>query len=412
MMKKESLFIIALTGLLLGSGCRSLSPEENCRYQSEAVGLRIISADSSRVTGHSCFQVDGHFVWGASPIQGEDGKYYLVFTGFEAGTYKFSDAWVLGSKLGLAVSDRPDGGFRFLGFFLNPDGYAPDTSSWDAQTVHNPHIRRFNGKYYLYYIGGTDPAGQVPIRCSSGELDRRSRIQQWLKIGVIEFESFDRLLKGDYTHFDRPLLTPRTRVKQDAIVDPSPEGTKPLPDNIIVVNPSVVYRPSDQKYLLYFKGNIYDPTWRGVHGVAIGDSPVGPFVPLDREIFTVETTGGEKLSAEDPYVWYNQTDKLFYAIFKDFTGKFTKGEPSLALMYSKDGIDWLLPEHSRFLKKELILDSGDTIRVDRLERPQLLLDDKGNPLILYAACAVVDVNPRTDGGCFNVQIPLKRMTGK
>lgn len=124
-----------------------------------------------------------------------------------------------------------------------------------------------------------------------------------------------------------------------------------MPDNIIVVNPSVVYRPSDQKYLLYFKGNIYDPTWRGVHGVAIGDSPVGPFVPLDREIFTVETTGGEKLSAEDPYVWYNQTDKLFYAIFKDFTGKFTKGEPSLALMYSKDGIDWLLPEHSRFLKK-------------------------------------------------------------
>ena len=51
-MKKESLFIIALTGLLLGSGCRSLSPEENCRYQSEVVGLQIISADSSRVTGH------------------------------------------------------------------------------------------------------------------------------------------------------------------------------------------------------------------------------------------------------------------------------------------------------------------------------------------------------------------------
>jgi hypothetical protein len=27
-------------------------------------------------------------------------------------------------------------------------------------------------------------------------------------------------------------------------------------------------------------------------------------------------------------------------------------------------------------------------------------------LILYAACSVIDVNPRTDGGCFNVQIPL------
>lgn len=411
-MRKGSLFIIAWTGLLLGSSCRSLSPEEDCRYRSEAVDLQIVSADSSRVAGHSCFQVDNHFVWGASPIQGEDGKYYLVFAGFETGTYCFSDAWVLGSKLGLAVSDNPDGGYHFLGFFLNQDGYAPDTSSWDAQTVHNPHIRKFDGKYYLYYIGGADPIGLVPIRCSSGELDRRSRIQQSLKIGVIVFDSFDQLLKGDYTHSTQPLLTPRTRVKEDAIVDPSPEGTQPLPDNIIVVNPSVVYRPSDRKYLLYFKGNIYDPTWRGVHGVAISDSPTGPFVPLDREIFTVETTDGEKLSAEDPYVWYSQDDQLFYAIFKDFTGKFTKGEPSLALMYSKDGIDWLLPEHSQFLKKELILNSGDTIRVDRLERPQFLLDEKGNPLILYAACSVINVNPRTDGGCFNVQIPLKRVAGK
>lgn len=133
-MKKGSLFIIAWTGLLLGSSCRSLSPEEDCRYRSEAVDLQIVSADSSRVAGHSCFQVDNHFVWGASPIQGEDGKYYLVFAGFETGTYRFSDAWVLGSKLGLAVSDNPDGGYHFLGFFLNQDGYAPDTSSWDAQT--------------------------------------------------------------------------------------------------------------------------------------------------------------------------------------------------------------------------------------------------------------------------------------
>ena len=42
----------------------------------------------------------------------------------------------------------------------------------------------------------------------------------------------------------------------------------------------------------------------------------------------------------------------------------------------------------------------------------VLLDEKGNPLILYAACSVINVNPRTDGGCFNVQIPLKRVAGK
>lgn len=387
------------------SSCQSSNDER--RYCAGAVDLQIASADSAQVNGHSCFHVDGHFVWGAAPIQEEDGKYYLVFTGFETETYPFSDAWVLGSKLGLAVSDKPDGGFTFLRFFLNSDGYASDTSSWDAQTVHNPHIRKFGDKYYLYYIGAVDPAGKVPVKSTSGELDRRSRIQQWLKIGVIVFDSFDQLLKGDFTHFDQPLLSPRTRVKPNNIVDPSPAGVKPLPDNIIVVNPSVVYRPEDQKYLLYFKGNIYDPTWRGVHGVAISDSPTGPFLPLDREVFTIETPEGEKLSAEDPYVWYNQNEKLFYAIFKDFTGKFTKGEPSLAIMHSKDGIDWVLPEQSQFMKKELILKTGEIIKVNRLERPQLLLDDKGNPKVLFAACAIINVNPRTDGGCFNIQIPIR-----
>lgn len=130
--------------------------------------------------------------------------------------------------------------------------------------------------------------------------------------------------------------------------------------------------------------------------------------PLDQEVFTIETPGREIFFAEAPYVRYNKEDKLFYAIFKDFTGKFTKGEPSLAIMYSEDGIEWKLPEHSLFMKKELILSNGEILKVDRLERPQLLLDEKGNPSVLFAACSVIDINPRKDGGSFNVQIPLKK----
>jgi len=402
---KKSILIIILTTLFFYNSC-SEKPLEST-YIAQSVDVEIVNGDASQVSGYSCFTLEDHFVWGATPIKA-DGKYYIIFSAFETGIYKFTDAWVLGSKLGLAVSDKPDGDFHHLGFFLNTDGFTPDTSSWDAQTVHNPHIRKFGDKYYLYYIGGTDPIGTVPIKSSKGELDRRSRVQQWQKIGVIVFDSFEQLLNGEFIHYDKPLFVPRTRVKADDIVNPSPEGTIPLPDNIIAVNPSVVYRPSDKKYLLYYKGNIYDPGWRGVHGVALSDHPTGPFEPLDREVFTVETDDGEKLSAEDPYVWYNQDDKLFYAVFKDFTGKFTKGEPSLAIMYSKDGIDWLLPENSQFMKKELTLLSGEKLKVNRLERPQLLLDSSGNPLVLFSACSIVDVNPRIDGGCFNIQIPLKK----
>lgn len=398
--------ILKLSIVLLLTGCNT---QKEYVYTAEPVEITMQEGTQTPAGGRSCFRVDQHFAWGSSVLQAEDGNYYMVYSAPEATEYTFNNAWVLGSKFGLAVSSTPDGNFEQLGFFYNQDGFTPDTSAWDAQTVMNPHLCKFNNKYYLYYVGGSDP-GNVPVKSSAGQLDQRSRVQQSLQIGVIEFDSFANLLKGDFVRHKEPLLTPRTRVKPDNIVNPSPEGTTPKPDNIITVNPSVVYRPSDKKYLLYFKGNFYDPHWRGVHGVALSDSPAGPFTPLDTPVFDVPVSGNEKLSAEDPFVWYSKDDQLFYAVFKDFTGKFTKAGPCLAIMYSVDGIDWLLPENSLFMKKELILSTGDTIKVARLERPQLLLNNQDIPIVLYGACAIEEVNNKKDGSSFNVQIGLKRKT--
>lgn len=400
--------LIGIGFIVLLAGCRQTSIP-HCGYTALPVDIEIVKKGESRLgIGPSSFGLDGHFIWGASVLKAEeDGKYYMVYSAPEANKHPFNSAWVLGSKMGLAVSNRPDGDFKQLGFFLNLDGFTPDTSSWDAQTVMNPHLRRFGKKYYLYYVGGKDPR-DVPIKSKTGSMDERSRIQQMLRIGVIAFDSFDKLLKGEYIKSETPLLSPRTRVKPNDVVDPSPEGTIAKPDNIITVNPSVVYRPLDKKYLLYFKGNIYDPHWRGVHGVAISDSPTGPFVPLDTPVFDLPSTDGQKLSAEDPYVWYNRNDQFFYAVFKDFTGHFTRVGPCLAIMYSKDGINWELPENSLFMKKELVLSSGDTVEVNRLERPQILLDEYDCPLVLYAACAFDDVNKSYEGNSFNIQIPLQK----
>ena len=375
-------------------------------FEAQPIDLKIDSvADGYKVEGMSAFQLPGHFVWGASVTEAEDGKYYMIYSAPETGVYPFNKAWVFGSKMGLAVSDRPDGGFRQLGFFMNQDGFTEDKSAWDAQTTSNPHVRKFGDRYYLYYAASVDP-GNEHIRAKADTLPRRDRIQQSQQIGVISFKSFPDLLEGKFTHSDKPLLSPRTRVKSDNVVNPSPEGIEPKPDNLIVVNPSVVYRPTDGKYLLYFKGNIYDPHWRGVHGVALSDSPTGPFTALDEPVFHIEGAS-EKLSAEDPFVWYHQNDQCFYAVFKDFNGQFTKGKPCLAIMSSQDGIHWNLPEHSMFMKKELILPNGASVEVKRLVRPQLLLDEEGNPEVLYAACAIDDVNPRIDGGSFNVQIKIR-----
>ena len=122
-----------------------------------------------------------------------------------------------------------------------------------------------------------------------------------------------------------------------------------------MVNPSVVQRPSDGKYLLYFKGNYYDPHWRGIHGVAISDSPTGPFTATDHFVFDIKLENGKLASAEDPYVWFHNSHEKFYAVFKDFSGKITEGEPGLAILESRDGIKWTKPDNPFFIKKKLFL---------------------------------------------------------
>lgn len=404
----------SFTCLILASIAIGCAPKKyELVYEAMPVDLVLDSLnEKTGVAGSSAFQHDSLFVWGGSTIKSaEDGRYYMIYSGPETGLHPFNNAWIFGSKMGLAVSDRPDGGFKHLGFFMNRDGFARDSSSWDAQTVCNPTIRRFNDKYYLYYIGSKDRATNEGVLSATDTLSRRLRVQQFLQIGVIEFDTFDDLLSDNFKPCEKPVLSPRTRVSATDIVNPSPIGTIIMPDNIIVCNPSVVYRPSDGKYLMYFKGNRYQPHWRGVLGVAIADSPTGPFRALDRTVMEIMVEEGIT-SIEDPYVWYNKAEKKFFAIFKDFKGHYMRtghlGDGAgLAIMESKDGYDWTLPKHSLFMKKQVILESGDTLKVARLERPQLLIDEDGIPEVIYFACAVEDVNPRVNGGSFNLQIRLK-----
>lgn len=122
-------------------------------FQIGEVDMKITEkGDSKFPEGFSVFSLENHFIWCGSAIRAEeDGKYYLFYSAMESGEDMppFNDAWVLGSKIGVAVSDSPYGGYKNLGIIYNSDGYTPDNSSWDTQTVHNPQIKHFNGKYYF-----------------------------------------------------------------------------------------------------------------------------------------------------------------------------------------------------------------------------------------------------------------------
>ena len=379
----------------------------------ESLEIMALPADAAVVgdvlKGPSVLNDSQRFVWGGSVIKGEDDKYHMLYSTWDCGDSipVFSDSWVLHSKIAYAKSDYPDKGFVFQKIVLQGRALDGDSSAWDAQMVHNPHIKRFDGRYYLYYGGSKDP-GIQPIGSKGENVNLRNRVQQNQCIGVIEFDSFQDLVHGKYRRFDQALLKPRTRVKPDNIVNPSPEGTIPKQDNIIVVNPSVVKRPSDGKFLLFFKGNFYNPGWRGVHGVAISDSPLGPFKTTDQFVFDIRNENGKIASGEDPFVWYHKDHQRFYVVLKDFSGRITEDKPGLALLESPDGILWTKPENPFFMKKEVVLKNGKTIKMNRLERPQLLIDNNGYPEVLYCAGALVNVNSRQDGSSFNIHIPLKR----
>ncbi len=67
-----------------------------------------------------------------------------------------------------------------------------------------------------------------------------------------------------------------------------------------------------------------------IHGVAVADSPLGPFTILPDPLLT-------EAPAEDPFLWYDAARQRFLAVFKDWTGQYTQSNGGLGLMESLDG---------------------------------------------------------------------------
>jgi len=207
---------------------------------------------------------------------------------------------------------------------------------------------------------------------------------------------------GRYSRSDSPILEPVSRIRSD-IPEKEQYGDPGhvSPANIVVVNPAVERR-GDGMYLLMFKGWASgDGRWLPVHGVALGESPLGPFEVHPEPVLAVPIGEGRFAAAEDPYIWYSVQHSRFYALVKDHAGRIT-GEKSLALFESPNGIDWKLSTNELASKLEIAWEDGSTTKLQNLERAQLLFDESGEPIMLYAAAAV----DRREHS-FNVHIPLE-----
>jgi hypothetical protein len=337
-------------------------------------GVRGWAADTLDFTGRLAaigqanrFAQPGYYVWGGSGIRGEDGKYYLFYARWPVGSagraagdevlFKDMKGWLKYSEIAAAVSDAPAGPFRPAATVLRGTG---DADRWDCFNAHNPHVQRFGGRIYLYYVANRP----VP------HPDRWMQYADGQRIGVAVADSVSNLVAGRFTRCAQPLIVP--------------DGTNTF---CRAVNPSVT-QGREGNYLMMFKARSAPVGGRMVMWIASAKKPEGPF-----------RLAGPALTdphweAEDPYFWYDRRRDCYYAIVKDFSRQHRDLSPqfgALALLTSVHGTgDWRPARHALLSLREYTDLAGHVQTLANLERPQLLFDGEGRPVCLYAAAGEED----------------------
>jgi len=92
----------------------------------------------------------------------------------------------------------------------------------------------------------------------------------------------------------------------------------------------------------------------------------------------------------------------YWAVLKDFRGTYTGEGPSLALFQSDDGLAWRPASHPFVSRVEINWQDKGIQKLDRLERPQLWFED-GVPAILFLC-----VKERGNEHNYNIHVPLEK----
>lgn len=327
----------------------------------------------------SGFHLEGYWVWDASVIKGDDGKYHM-FASRIPKDISFHPGWMTNSEVVHAVSDTPEGPYTFRGVALPPRG----VEYWDGRSTHNPTIRKFGDTYLLFYMGSTHPLGDSPRGVKFELTDPRCiAARAGKRIGLATAKNLD----GPWTRLDRPILE-----------------TKPGTFySFLTSNPAPVIH-ADGSVLLIFKSRRYLPN--GKHsemmlGAARAKNFLGPYTVVSpAPLFSAESFG----EVEDPFVWQNAAGS-YEMIAKDMTGKIVGEKHGGVHVVSADGEHWTLAAHPKAWTRTLTFDDGKTETMGQLERPFILFEN-GRPAFLFGAVGdgPGGFDKMTNSG--NIAIPL------
>ncbi|MEC3907203.1 glycoside hydrolase family protein [Tamlana sp. 2201CG12-4] len=314
------------------------------------------------VTEDNIFKDKDYYNWGASIIKGKDNLYHLFYSRWkrEYGFY----AWLTHSEIAHAVSKNPDGPWQYKETVLKGRG----GNGWDAITAHNPKIKFFDGKYYLYYIGSHLGGKLYTNNDLIKAAKNRKNDANWrtlrpnMRTGVAIATSLD----GPWKRLNDPIV--------------EPSG----PITTLTVNPAID-RGADGKYYLVVKGDKPDEKkFIRNQAIAISKFPDGPFIMQPKPVIDYRDT-------EDMSIWFDNKRNRFYGIYHAHT--------FIGLIASKNGIDWVPANEEQIMQKSIPLKGNGFIKPDRMERPFIYLEE-GKPKTLCLA-----VKKKDDS--FMVFVPIR-----
>ncbi len=319
---------------------------------------------TDRATCECVFADPEWYNWGASVIKADDGRYHMFYARW-AKRYTFY-GWLGRSEVAHAVADNPLGPWRYVDTAL-----AMNTEDFKQVTAHNPKIKRFGGKYYLYYIATHGIKGDEKLLDMS-KTGYSHPSWKPLRENQRTFVAVSESLNGPWKRLPHVVVEPAKTIKT------------------LTVNPAVTQGP-DGTYFMIVKGD-KPGTEKFIRNQALATAkrPEGPFEIYHKAVI-------DTFDTEDTSMWYDKTEMCFYAVYHAHT--------KIGLITSKDGFAWEKAANSPLTTKEIRFDDGSIFKPDRMERPFVLTDEAGKAIVLYVAIK------KGDFAC-NIQLPMIEETKK
>lgn len=288
---------------------------------------------------------DVYYNWCNSIIKDDQGKYHLFYSRWPKSIGFFS--WLTHSEIAHSVASNMEGPYKMGKTVLESR-----KNKWDEISVHNVKVEKFDDLYYLYYTSTND--GETPL--SEQDLVETAKTgyshKNWplLRFNQRAGVATSKRLDGKWKRNNKPLIEPHGPIKN------------------VTVNPAVC-KGHDGRYYMIIKGD--DKTvqkGRLIQAIGTSLSPDGPFLLEEKPAFSA-------IATEDVSVWFDKKRKRYYGIFHAHGGNF------IGLITSEDGINWDKANHYEVCKKEIPLNNGTVMKVDRMERPSVYIED-GIPRLL------------------------------